>query len=95
MADSAKRQLSASGDATAEDRINRYQDLFFEARYNVAHSRYLATTIVPRAERRKHLEAARTNILQMKKLYPELGGEKWTTAFNDLLKRIDQELAQK
>ncbi|MBA3482081.1 MAG: hypothetical protein H0T51_09730, partial [Pirellulales bacterium] len=95
MADSAKRQ-AAGGAASPEsqERAARFEDLFFEARYNVAKSRYLAGTIAPAGEREEQLKAARANIDQMKTLYPELGGPKWKAAFEELSKQIDQELAK-
>jgi tetratricopeptide (TPR) repeat protein len=94
MADSAKRQ-SAGNDAAAKERAARFEDLFFESRYNVAKSRYQAGLITTGDVRRQQLEAARTNIQQMIKLYPGLGGPKWKAAFDDLLKQINTELEKK
>jgi tetratricopeptide (TPR) repeat protein len=88
MADAAKRQTSDP------ERIQRFEDLFFEARYNVAKSRYLAGTIASGAEKAKQLETARENIEQMQRLYPDLGGAKWKTAFDDLLQQINSELGK-
>jgi hypothetical protein len=69
--------------------------LFFEARYNVIKSRYLAGKIAPAASRRQQFEKARKNLDQMANLYPELGGPNWKAAFDDLRKQIDTELAKK
>lgn len=99
MADSAKRQaagaVGARSAAAATERAARFEDLFFEARYNVAKSRYLAGTIAPEAARAEQFKAARTNIEQMTTLYPEMGGSKWKATFAELQKQIDQELATK
>ncbi|RIK79072.1 MAG: hypothetical protein DCC67_10890 [Planctomycetota bacterium] len=91
------RQQAARGtvDAASRERAERFRDLFFEARYNIARSRFLGAGIAPAAERLEHLQAARTNVLQMKQLYPDLGGERWTAAFNELLRQIDEEVAKK
>ena len=96
MADSAKRQAAAGAAASPEskERAAKFEDMFFDARYNVAKSRYLAGTIAPAETRQEHLKAARANIDQMKTLYPELGGPKWKAAFEELSKQIDQELAK-
>jgi hypothetical protein len=95
MADNAKRQAAGAVNPAAKERSARFEDLFFEARYNIAKSRYLAGAIAPEASRQQHLEAARTNIAQMARLYPELGGPKWKAAFDDLSNQIDAELAKK
>lgn len=96
MADAAQRRAAAAGaaDPVAADRAARFEDLFFDARYHVVRSRYLAGTIASGAARQEHLRAALANIEQMTKLYPQLGGPKWKAAFTDLRKQIDQELAK-
>ena len=96
MADNARRQIAGSAASPeAQERAARFEDLFFEARYNVAKCRYLAGTIATAAARQGQLEAARTNIAQMVTLYPEMGGAKWKAAFEELGKQIDQELGKK
>ncbi len=92
MADAAKRQTSAG--FSDPKRAQRFEDLFFEARFNVAKSRHLAGMISAPAEKRKQLEDARSNLDQMQRLYPELGGPKWKAAFDDLRKQIDSELGK-
>jgi hypothetical protein len=94
MANSAKRQAADASSPGSQERAARFEDLFFEARYNVAKSRYLAGTIAPAASRQDHLKAARANIDHMKTLYPEMGAPKWKAAFDELSKQIDQELAK-
>ncbi|HEX6961545.1 MAG TPA: hypothetical protein VF175_06735 [Lacipirellula sp.] len=95
MAASAQRQAAESSDPKMKERAARFEDLFYEARYNVVKSRYLAGTVSTGSARQEHLEGARTNIDQMMKLYPELGGPKWKAAFEELRKQIDTELAKK
>jgi tetratricopeptide (TPR) repeat protein len=95
VADAAKRAAQSGSTGGANDRAARFEDLFFEARFNVAKARYLVGTVLTGAERREQFEAAQTNIEQMQRLYPDLGGPKWKPAFDDLLKQINQELAKK
>jgi hypothetical protein len=95
MAASAQRQAAESSDPAMQQRAGKFEDLFYEARYNVVKSRYLAGTVSSGTARQEHLEGARTNIDQMMKLYPELGGPKWKAAFEELRKQIDRELAKK
>jgi tetratricopeptide (TPR) repeat protein len=97
MADAAKRQAAAAGasNSDAQQRAARFEDLFFEARYNVARARYVAGTISPPAARQEQFQAAKANVEQMARLYPDLGGPKWKAAFDNLLKQINQELAKK
>jgi hypothetical protein len=96
VAGSAWRQATeAGGSQEALERAARFEDLFFEARFNVAKSRYLAGTMSSEPERSKQLRSARTNIAQMAQLYPELGGLKWKAAFDELQNQIDKELAKK
>jgi hypothetical protein len=95
VADAAKRAAQSGSTDGANDRAARFEDLFFEARFNVAKARYLVGTVLTGAERREQFEAAQTNIEQMQRLYPDLGGPKWKPAFDDLLKQINQELAKK
>ncbi|MCC6493331.1 MAG: hypothetical protein IT424_09940 [Pirellulales bacterium] len=96
MAQQARRQAtSGTVDAAARQRAERFRDLFFEARYNIARARRLAADAVPVDKRQEQLQAAQANVEQMKQLYPDLGGDKWETAFNELLEDIHKELAKK
>ena len=97
IANSARAQAAKVSPVTEESRqrANRFEELFFEARYNVAKSRFLAGKVAPAAQRREQFEAAKTNIEQMAKLYPGLGGPKWKPLFDELLKQTNLELAQK
>jgi tetratricopeptide (TPR) repeat protein len=95
LAGNAQRKAADSDDPAMRERAARFEDLFFEARYNVAKSRYLAGMVTAGDQRRAHLQDARKNIDQMTALYPELGGPKWKSAFEELRQQIDTELAKK
>ncbi len=97
VANSARAQAAKASPVTeaSRQRANRFESLFFEARYNIAKSRYLAGKVSTGAARVEHFEAAKANIEQMAKLYPGLGGADWQPLFNDLLKQVNLELAKK
>lgn len=97
MANSARAQAAQVSPVTEESRLraNRFEELFFEARYNVAKSRFLAGKAAPEDQRRAQFEAAKTNIEQMAKLYPNLGGPSWKPLFDELLKQANLELEKK
>jgi hypothetical protein len=90
------RRLAADAAATnpaKKAEAQRFEDLFFEARYNIARARYFGGLIATDPEVRKHqLESAQTHIAQMRSLYPEMGGPKWKAAFDALLGQITAEL---
>lgn len=96
MANSAYIQAAKASPVTDEsrERANRFKDIFFEARYNVAKSRFFAGKVAPEAQRKAQLEQAKTNIEQMAKLYPDLGGPQWKPLFDELLKQVNLELAK-
>jgi hypothetical protein len=93
-ADGAKRRAAemAAQDLAAAQNVQRFSDLFFEARYHIAQVRYVGATFAAADARAQQLAAARQNIESMKTLYPDLGGPKWKAAFGALLKQIDEEL---
>jgi hypothetical protein len=97
IANSAHAQAAKASPVTEESRkrAQRFEELFFEARYNVAKSRFLAGKVAPAAQRREQFEAAKTNIEQMAKLYPGLGGPNWKPLFDELLKQVNLELNNK
>ncbi|MBA4105101.1 MAG: hypothetical protein C0485_05030 [Pirellula sp.] len=97
MANSAYSQEAKASPVTEESRkrVNRFKELFYEARYNVAKSRFLAGKAAPADQRRAQLEAAKTNIEQMARLYPDLGGPNWKPLFDELLKQVNLELEKK
>jgi len=96
MANSARMQAAKASPVTEEsrERVDRFGDIFFEARYNVAKSRFFAGKVAPETQRKAQFEQAKTNIEQMAKLYPDLGGPKWKPLFDELLKQVNLELAK-
>lgn len=84
VADYAKQK------ASDEKTVKQYQDLFFEARYNVAKARFSMAGIGPPARRSENLQIARRSVTSMKSLYPDLGGPRWAAAYNELLQQIEQ-----
>jgi tetratricopeptide (TPR) repeat protein len=98
VADAASRR-PAGDDAPltpeAQQQLARFEDIFFEARYNVAKARYQAGMVTEGEARQNQLNAAKTNVEQMIRLYPDVGGPKWKPAYEELLKQINQELAKK
>jgi hypothetical protein len=97
IANSARAQAAKVSPVTEESRqrANRFEDLFFEARYNIAKSKFLAGKIAAGPERRQHFEQAKTNVEQMAKLYPGLGGPHWKPLFDELLEQVNIELEKK
>ena len=96
MANAAYMNEAKASPVTEESRekANRYKDIFFEARYNVAKSRFFAGKVAPETQRKAQFEQAKTNIEQMAKLYPDLGGPRWKPLFDELLKQVNLELAK-
>jgi tetratricopeptide (TPR) repeat protein len=98
VADAAQRRSPGDDAPIApeeKERLARFEDIFFDARYNIARARYLAGTVTEGDIRQKELDAAKKNIELMIRLYPDLGGEKWKTAYEELLKQVNQELNKK
>ena len=96
-ADMGKRQTAKAADAdpAMRERMAQYDEIFYQARYNVAHARFLAAKMVAGDARRAQLEAAQKNIDSMRQLYPDLGGPNWKPKFEDLHKQIVAELAKR
>lgn len=69
-------------------------DLFYEARYQVAHSRYKFALGSQPQDKTKLLEQAAKDIQSTARLYPGLGGPEMTTKFDALLKLIQKALSQ-
>ncbi|HJN07174.1 MAG TPA: hypothetical protein QF564_00665 [Pirellulaceae bacterium] len=74
------------GDTTS--RYPKFKDVFHEARYNQAVCRLNFATSKQGADRTKWLNLAETEIKLLMRLYPELGGDKWTAKYDDVLKNI-------
>ncbi len=96
IADQAKQRAGVGKNGAAPDpsKVQKYHDLFFEARYNVVRTRFLAAQLANGPERIKQLQSARKNIELMKRIYADLGGPKWKSAFNALQQQVEAELAK-
>jgi tetratricopeptide (TPR) repeat protein len=66
----------------------KYRDAFFEARINIARCRYQAAIKQDGAARKRDLAKAKQGIHSLAQLYPNLGGEKWRSQFDIILKEI-------
>ncbi|MGD9635834.1 MAG: hypothetical protein AB7G28_21465 [Pirellulales bacterium] len=69
---------------------SKYEDVFFEARLEAARCRYLIGTKSEGAEREKNFTTAKQSIRSMLQLYPDLGGDRWREAYENLLKQIQK-----
>lgn len=93
IADQAKRkaQRKAETDPKQAERVVKYENLFFEARYHAAEARFEAAKLATGADRKKQIGTARQSLESMKRLYPELGGPVWQNAYLKLLQQMEQE----
>ena len=69
-------------------------ELFYEARYQVANSRYKFALGNQSQDKSKLLEQAAKDIQSTARLYPALGGPEMSTKFDALLKLIQKALGQ-
>lgn len=92
IADQAKRRAEkqAASDPKQAARAAKYEDLFFKARYHAAEARFLAAKLSSGADRTKQLGTARQSLASMQRLYPDLGGPKWQSAYQKLIQQMDQ-----
>jgi hypothetical protein len=69
----------------------KYQDVFFEARYNLALCRLRqAQAETDPLRRGRRLEAAERDLLDLQQLHPDLGGKSWQQKLSELLRQIRQ-----
>lgn len=81
--------------ARAAETDIKYRDAFYEARINVARCRYLAAMKRNNDARLRDLAKAKQSIQSLAQLYPDLGGERWRSEFDELLKLIQTAAGQK
>ncbi|MEX2308469.1 MAG: hypothetical protein WD738_12790 [Pirellulales bacterium] len=74
---------------------DKYRDTFYEARANIARCRYLAAMKQSGAARDQDLAKAKQSIQSLAQLYPDLGGERWRSEFDELLKQIQTAAGEK
>jgi tetratricopeptide (TPR) repeat protein len=76
-------------------RYPQYRDTFHESRYNLALCRHnMAKRQPSKDESKKLMEFAERDIDMTQSLYPEMGGETWVPAYNDLMKKVQQALGK-
>jgi hypothetical protein len=80
---------------TAPTKTDKYKDIFYKARYNLAFARFNQAKRQKTAEERKSVfQLAKNDIALTYRFYPEMGGDKWRPQFDALLKQIQQALGE-
>ena len=80
--------------ALLTQRNKKYQEVFHEARYNLAKCWLLSALQQKDAEKSGSLANARSAVELTVQLHPDLGGGDWPKKYDALLKRIQQESGQ-
>lgn len=65
-----------------------FRDLFYEARYEIAHCQFESANSQSGAGKRKLLTSAERILKQTQMLYPTLGGDHWTRRYGELLNDV-------
>jgi hypothetical protein len=74
----------------------QYKEQFHEARYNLALCRYnYAVAQKDAAKKKENFQRAKTDIAIIAGFYPDLGGDKWRTQYDSLLKVVQKALGEK
>ncbi|WP_425617969.1 hypothetical protein NA78x_001661 [Anatilimnocola sp. NA78] len=74
----------------------QYKDVFHEARFNLALCRYQFAMKQKKANDKKtQLEYAKKDVAIMYGFYPDLGGDKWKTQYDSLLKNIQSAMGER
>jgi len=74
----------------------QYKDVFHEARFNLALCRYqFAMKQKTPADKTAQLNYAKKDVAIMYGFYPDLGGDKWKTQYDSLLKNIQSALGER
>ncbi|MBN1911218.1 MAG: hypothetical protein JW818_15845 [Pirellulales bacterium] len=76
-------------------RLPKYEDLFHQARYNMALCRYRYALTLPQDDRPAVLRQAEKDITVIQILRPKMGGPKWQPKYDALLKTIQRRLGEK
>jgi hypothetical protein len=80
--------------AALTQRDKKYQEVFHEARYNLAKCWLLAALQQKDAEKAGSLDKARSAVELTAQLHPDLGGGDWPKKYDELMKRIQRESGQ-
>ena len=87
IADHHKRKaVQAVGEKSPK--AQKYHDLFFAARLQVARARFTSASFAKGDHRKKQQRAAQRNLTSMQRLYPDLGGPRSKAAYLELLNEI-------
>ncbi len=73
----------------------QFDELFYEARYELAVCRYQYALRQPTHERKEVLAQAESDVLMTAKLYPQLGGPQRKSQYDTLLSDIQQSLGKR
>ena len=68
----------------------QFRDIFYEARYEIAACQHALAMTLGGVERTKQLAAAEKTLTITEKLYPDLGGELWSSKYGELHEKILQ-----
>lgn len=74
--------------ASGTMQYTQFRDTFYESRYEMARCQLALAKTKSGAEKSKLLSAANRNLTMTKQLYPTLGGQRWTEAYEKLLQEI-------
>jgi len=74
--------------------MDKFKDVFHNARYNLAVCRFEAGKNKSKSLQTQYSEQAISDILQVYRLYPEMGGPEWYEKYDKLLKEIQDALGQ-
>jgi hypothetical protein len=90
VADFAKRKAE-SAEKTPENLVaaQKYEEAYFTARLEAAKARFAAAKLSEGEDRVRQLATVRQSIVALKQLYPNLGGTRWQSLFDSLLKEVD------
>ena len=69
----------------------QFRETFYEARYQMAECQLSLARTKQGDEKKKLVADAVRGITQTKRLYPTLGGDKWTRLYDELLNRLNAE----
>lgn len=72
----------------------KFKETFYDARFHLARCRYLQGMAKGGGDKEKLLKDAKKDISLTKRLYPDLGGEKVKSKFDELLKTIQNALGE-
>ena len=88
-------QVAATQMYRGEKYKQKFNDVFHQARYNIALSLYQKAMTQSGEKRGATLQQAETTISSTYSLYPAMGGKTWKPQYDRLLRRIQKGLGKK